>query len=110
MDFIPRRCSFIQLPLPDRRTVTRIPPGCHPGGPMRHLIQERFVQKIKRSFLQGDALLLAAVLLLQGCKLDSTPDPFAFAGQSKVSPDSPIESEPVTISGINVPAQVSITG
>src|SRR5690349_8157494 len=54
--------------------------------------------------------LLGAVLLLQGCKLDSTPDPFTFARQSKVSPDTLVESEPVVISGINIPAQLSITG
>lgn len=54
--------------------------------------------------------LLAAVLLLQGCKLDTTPDPFAFARQSKVSADTLVESDSVIISGINIPAQLSITG
>jgi len=67
------------------------------------------VQKIKKSF-RLDALLLAAVFLLQGCKPDITPDPFTFASQSRVAPDTPIESESVTITGINLPAQVSITG
>jgi hypothetical protein len=76
---------------------------------MRHIIQERIVQKT-RSFLRADALLLVAILLLQGCKLDSMPDAFTFAAQSKVAPDTMIESEPVTISGINVPAQLAITG
>jgi sugar lactone lactonase YvrE len=68
------------------------------------------VQKMKRSNLRLDALLLVAVLLLQGCKPDTEPEPFTFASQSKVSPDTPIESEPVTITGINIPAQLSITG
>jgi len=64
----------------------------------------------KSSFRRLDALLLAAVLLLQGCKIDTTPDPFTFPGQSKVTPDTPVESEPVTITGINIPAQLSIAG
>lgn len=68
------------------------------------------MQTMKMSFLRLDALLLVAVLLLQGCKIDTTPEPFAFANRSKVSADMPIESEPVTISGINVPTQLSITG
>lgn len=68
------------------------------------------MQQIKKSFLPLGALLLAAVLLLQGCKPDTTPDPFTFASQSRVSPDTPIESEPVTISGINLPAKLSIDG
>jgi sugar lactone lactonase YvrE len=62
-----------------------------------------------RSFLRLSALLVAA-LVLQGCKPDTTPDAFTFASQSKVSPDTPIESESVTISGINIPATLSITG
>ena len=68
------------------------------------------MQKMKKSFLRLDALLLVAVLLLQGCKLDTAPDAFSFATQTNVAPDTPIESEPVTISGINFPAQLSITG
>jgi sugar lactone lactonase YvrE len=77
---------------------------------MHHIIQESFVQNKKRTFLQRDALLLVAVLLLQGCKLDSTPDAFSFATQTNVAPDTPIESESVTITGINFPAPLSITG
>jgi hypothetical protein len=68
------------------------------------------VQNIKKSFLQRGALLLVGVLFLQGCKPDTAPDPFTFASQTKVTPDTLIESEPVTISGINLPAQLSITG
>jgi hypothetical protein len=74
------------------------------------IIQENFVQKMKKSFLRLDALLFVAVFLLQGCKPDTEPDAFIFASQSKVTPDTLIESEPVTISGINIPAQLSITG
>ncbi|HEU5134116.1 MAG TPA: hypothetical protein VFU13_03130 [Steroidobacteraceae bacterium] len=77
---------------------------------MRHIIEESLVQKMKRSFVQRDALLLVAVLLLQGCKPDTTPDPFTFASQSKVPADTPVESEPAIISGINLPAKLSITG
>lgn len=68
------------------------------------------MKNIKRPTLPLSALLLVAAVLLQGCKIDTTPDTFTFATQSKVAPDTPIESEPVTISGINIPAQLSITG
>lgn len=67
------------------------------------------MQQTRSSFFKLGALLLAAVLL-QGCKPDTTPDPFTFASQSRVSPDTPIESEAVTISGINLPAKLSIDG
>lgn len=65
---------------------------------------------MKGSFLRRNASLLVAVLLLPGCKIDTTPDEFTFASQSKVSPDTLVESEAVTISGINIPAQLSIAG
>lgn len=80
------------------------------------------MQKMKRSCLQLDILLLAAVLVLQGCGgggkkssntppvSDTTPSAFTFASQSDVAADTAIESAPVTISGINAPAPVSITG
>lgn len=68
------------------------------------------MQKIDNSFLRLNALLLVATLLLQGCKLDTAPDAFSFATQTNVAPDTPTESEPVTITGINYPAQLSITG
>ena len=68
------------------------------------------MKTVKRSFLQREALLLVAALLLQGCKIDTTPDAFAFASQSKVSPDTLVESEAVTISGITIPAHLSIAG
>lgn len=80
------------------------------------------MQKMKRSCLRLDVLLLAAVLVLQGCGgggkkpnntppvTDTTPAAFTFASQSEVAPDTAIESAPVTISGINAPAAVSITG
>jgi sugar lactone lactonase YvrE len=76
----------------------------------RQVHQEILVKKMKMSFLQMNALLLAAALLLQGCKPDNMPDAFTFATQSKVSPDTTVESESVTISGINIPAPLSITG
>ena len=64
----------------------------------------------KKPFLRMEALLLVAALLLQGCKPDNVPDAFTFASQSKASPDTAIESEPVTIAGINLPTPLSITG
>lgn len=64
----------------------------------------------KKPFLRLEALLLVAALLLQGCKPDNVPDAFTFASQSKASPDTAIESEPVTIAGINLPTPLSITG
>jgi hypothetical protein len=77
---------------------------------MRYIIQENLVQTKKWSSLRAGALLLVAAFLLQGCKIDTTPDPFTFANQSKVAPDTPIESEPVTIAGLTVPAHLSIAG
>ena len=68
------------------------------------------MQTSKRMMFQRTALLLVAALALQGCKPDTTPDPFTFASQSKVSPDSLVESEAVTITGINLPTKVSIKG
>jgi len=41
---------------------------------------------------------------------DTTPAAFDFATQTRVAPDTQIESEFVTISGINHPAHLSITG
>jgi len=67
------------------------------------------VKPIKETFPRLDALLIA-VLLVQGCKIDTSPEQFTFASQSNVSPDTAIESEPVTITGINIPAQLSISG
>ncbi len=68
------------------------------------------MHKMKRSFPQAGALLLVAALLLQGCKLDTTPDAFSFASQTNVAPDTLIESAPVTMTGITYQAPVSITG
>lgn len=83
------------------------------------------MQKMKRSCLRLDVLLLTSVLVLQGCGgggggskkpdntppvTDTTPAAFTFASQSEVAPDTAIESAPVTISGINAPAPASITG
>jgi hypothetical protein len=74
------------------------------------IIQESFLNKIKKSSLRLGTLLFVAVLVLQGCKLDTTPDAFSFATQTNVAPETLIESEPVTITGINLPASLSITG
>jgi sugar lactone lactonase YvrE len=63
-----------------------------------------------QTFHRAAAGLLAAVLLLQGCKLDAIPGEFSFATQTRVAPDTWIESESVTVSGINLPAPVGITG
>jgi hypothetical protein len=62
------------------------------------------------SMLRTQALLLASALLVQGCKPDTEPDPFSFASQSRVLADTLIESEAVTVTGINLPSPVSITG
>jgi hypothetical protein len=63
-----------------------------------------------QTFHRAAAGLLAAVLLLQGCKLDAVPGEFSFATQTHLAPDTWIESESVTVSGINLPAPVGITG
>jgi hypothetical protein len=81
--------------------------------------------------IRPDALSFFAVLLLQvctadaaptahastdrtamtpGCKVDRTPDTFSFVSRSKVPANTLIESEAVTISGINVPARLFIAG
>jgi hypothetical protein len=68
--------------------------------------------------------LLGSLALLAGCSgssgagsdplpdpaPDTTPDSFSFAEHSGVALDSPIESEAVTISGIDTPADISIEG
>src|SRR5688572_8425925 len=54
--------------------------------------------------------MLSAVLLLQGCIPDTEPDAFSFASKTRVAAATQIESEPVTVSGINIPAPLSITG
>jgi outer membrane protein assembly factor BamB len=41
---------------------------------------------------------------------DTTPDTFSFAQRADVPPDTLVESDPATISGINAPASISITG
>jgi hypothetical protein len=77
--------------------------------------------------LSGRISLIAftgLVLLLAGCSgssgggsdplpdpaPDTTPDSFSFAEQSGVALDSPIESEAVTISGIDEAVEISIEG
>jgi len=78
---------------------------------------------MKTSFIRLDALLLAAVLVLPvckadaapgacgpACKADSRPEPFSFATRTDVAPMALIESEAVTISGINGAAPLSIAG
>jgi hypothetical protein len=41
---------------------------------------------------------------------DTTPDPFSFASQDKVLPGALAISDPVTITGINVPTKVAVSG
>ncbi|HUR40027.1 MAG TPA: hypothetical protein VM240_02565 [Verrucomicrobiae bacterium] len=67
--------------------------------------------------------LLAGVSLLTGCSgggggdeaktpatVDTTPAPFTFADQANVDPGTVVTSAPVTITGIDMPAAVSVTG
>ncbi|HET9862982.1 MAG TPA: hypothetical protein VFP37_06035 [Steroidobacteraceae bacterium] len=68
------------------------------------------MRTMNQSFLGRSACLLIAGLLLQGCKLDTMPDNFTFATQTKVAPDTLVESEAVTISGITIPVKLSISG
>jgi hypothetical protein len=68
------------------------------------------VHKTMTSILRVNALLLAAALILAGCKPDTAPDPFSFPSQSKVAPDTLIESDPATITGINLPAKIFVDG
>jgi uncharacterized repeat protein (TIGR01451 family) len=44
------------------------------------------------------------------CTFDTTPDPFAFVDQSNVAPGTLVTSNPITVSGIEAPAPVSIVG
>lgn len=41
---------------------------------------------------------------------DTTPDQFTFVDQTDVMPNSQIESEPITVSGITSPVSISIVG
>jgi hypothetical protein len=68
------------------------------------------VRTTKRSFIPLYTLLLVAVLLLQGCKPDAQPDAFTFTSQSRVAADTLVESEAVTLSGMNIPALLTIKG
>src|SRR6185295_5893207 len=89
---------------------------------IQRICQESSVKQTKKTCLQLNVLLWVAVLVLHGCggdgkkpsttqpETDTTPAAFSFAAQSEVAPDTAIESAPVTISGINAPAPVSITG
>jgi len=43
-------------------------------------------------------------------RCDTTPDPFSFTSQTGVTPGAVATSNSVTISGINGPAQISVTG
>ncbi|GAB6096776.1 hypothetical protein JCM14469_30290 [Desulfatiferula olefinivorans] len=45
-----------------------------------------------------------------GTPTDTTPDAFIFMSQSGVSTDTPITSNPITVSGINADASISISG
>ena len=64
----------------------------------------------KRSFFLPNALLLSAILFLHGCIPDTAPDAFSFESKTRVAAATLIESEPVTVSGIQIPAPLSITG
>lgn len=44
------------------------------------------------------------------CSSDTTPDAFAFVDQANVAPGATVASNPITVSGIDSPAPVSITG
>lgn len=41
---------------------------------------------------------------------DLTPDPFAFAAQTNVAPGSVATSDPITVSGIDIPTAISVAG
>jgi uncharacterized delta-60 repeat protein len=41
---------------------------------------------------------------------DSTPDPFTFTDQEPVPSDTEVESAPITLTGLNITAAVSVTG
>lgn len=107
---------------------------------LRRIVSGEVLHTMKKSLFHLDALLIAAVLLLPVCeagsmpgatqtsgaaehdttarasqtkvprKRDTTPHAFSFSNQTKVAPDTLIESEAVRISGINVPARLSISG
>jgi hypothetical protein len=41
---------------------------------------------------------------------DTTPDAFAFTDQTEVTPSSVCTSHPITVSGIDAPAAISVSG
>jgi hypothetical protein len=125
----------VKSSLPGCPRLTRIRPVAN-GVLMqkRHNIQEILVKNSVRPLLRADVLLLSAGLLLQlgvanaapgpagpaghagdkkpppALKADSRPDAFSFATKTKVPADTLVESDAVTISGINVPAPIAISG
>jgi hypothetical protein len=110
VEFHPSNSGFHPMKMLFHPIVVARLPGAHKNPGWSRLInQERSLKTTRETFPRLDALLLA-VLLVQGCEIDTSPDPFTFASQSNVSPDTAIESEPVTITGINIPARLSITG
>lgn len=64
----------------------------------------------KRPFFLPNALLLSAILWLQGCMPDTAPDAYTFVNKTRVPAATLVESESVTVSGFMIPAAVSITG
>lgn len=91
---------------------------------MRATIEESFVKKTTGSYHHLPTLLLVVGLLLQACGGggggggsngggsggDTMPDAFTFATKTLAEPDTLVESDPVTISGISGAAAVSIVG
>lgn len=58
----------------------------------------------------------AGILDLQGAVVaagnggfDSTPNPFSFTAQTGIKPDTPVESNSVTITGIDIPTTISVS-
>lgn len=62
-------------------------------------------------FHDGASSLVATLVVTQSGEVqDTTPDPFAFATQTSAAPSQTVTSNAITVSGINAPTAVAVSG
>jgi Calx-beta domain len=66
------------------------------------------VEAVKSGF--ADTLSDRLVFVTQAVPPDTTPDAFSFASQSGIALNTTVTSNTITVSGINAPASISVTG
>lgn len=98
-----------RLPLPRSRLIAPLlPAAATPDNPPRISYANRNL--IHASWITPYRLLPKRTLSVTEFVSDTTPDAFSFTDQSGVQTSTLITSAPVTITGINAPANISITG